>query len=146
MTGATVPMACLARFAAQGLVVSLKAAVCSGSACDAAYICTLACQGAPWLAMRYLPSVLSTLKRSRTVMLRFWLNGDTSALRVYGAYMGTTMSKSGRTQWKPMGSFHSNPQPSELSFRCQVGVSMDLPWRSSPFRVVLKGCNKTRCA
>lgn len=95
----------------------------------------MVCQGngIPWLAMRYLPSVLSTLKRSSTEMLRFWWNGDTSALRVYGAYMGTTMSKSGRTQWKPMGPFHSKPQPSELSSRCQVGVSMDLSRQSSPF-------------
>ena len=96
----------------------------------------VSCQGAgtPWLARRYFPSVLSTLKRSSTVMLRFWLNGDTSALRVYGAYMGTTMSKSGRTQWKPMGPFHSKPQPSALSSRHQVGVGMDLP-RSRAARV-----------
>ena len=76
--------------------------------------------------MRYLPSDLSTLNRSSTLMLRGLAKGETRCLTVYGAYMGTTISKSGRTQEKPIGPFHSNPQPSELSLRCQVGVAMDL--------------------
>ena len=59
-------------------------------------------------------------------MLRGCANGEIRCLRVYGAYMGTTMSKSGRTQWKPTGPFHSKPQPSALSLRCQEGIATDL--------------------